>query len=247
MSRLIAFWSPTGAGATTLLLNTAAALGARRVRAVAIDLNLITPSLALYADLLPHEAPQKACLSRLLPALEGERLTTEELNRALLPANGFFMLPGLLDLAVASRLTKEQIRQIVQALATRCDLILADLTPALDSVGCHPLLAMADQVLVVVGPEIASRFHTRRALLALERTVFSPSKLGLLYNRGNGVSAQQVSLDTGLPVMATIPHLKGMESLIEAGRVATLVNTPMPGLTRFRAAIEQVGTQVMRG
>lgn len=246
MSRLIAFWSPTGAGATTLLLNTAAALGARRVRLAALDFNLTTPSLALHADLLPHDAPQRACLSHLLPALEGERLTAEELGRALLPAHGFFMLPGMLDLAAASRLTAGQIRQIVRTLSARCDLILADLTPSIDSVGCRPLLEMADQVLVVVGPEIASRFHTRRALLELERTAL-PSRLGLLYNRAAGISAQQVGLDIGLPVMAVLPPLMGMESLTEAGRIAALSSAPMPGLQRFRAALEQVATQVMRG
>lgn len=246
MSKLIAFWSPSGAGATTLLLNSAATLGARRVRLAALDFNLTTPSLALHADLLPHDAPQRACLSQLLPALEGERLTAEELNRVLLPANGFYMLPGMLDLAAASRLTAEQVRQIVRTLSARCDLMLADLAPALDSVGCRPLLEMADQVLVVVGPEIASRFHTRRALLELERTAL-PSRLGLLYNRAGAVAAQQVGLDIGLPVMAAIPHLKGMERLLEAGRIATLSQTPMPGLSRFRGALEQVATQVMRG
>jgi MinD-like ATPase involved in chromosome partitioning or flagellar assembly len=243
MSRLIAFWSPTGAGATTLLLNTAAALSARRESVAAVDLNLTVPSLALYADVLPHNRPQSACLSRLLPALAGGWLSREDLAQSFLPGPGFNVLPGLLDAVAASRVTEEDVQRLMQLVGARFDYVLADLTPALDSVACLPLLELADLVVLVVGPEIASRFHTRRALLPLQGSGLS-QRLFPVLNRAAGSLAAQVAGDIELPVTLTIPALRQMPGWIESGKIAYQVQPASGALTRFRTAIDSLATAI---
>jgi Flp pilus assembly CpaE family ATPase len=246
MSRLVAFWSPGGSGATTLLLNTAAALGARRMSIAAVDLNLIRPSLALYADLLPHDMPQSACLSKLLPALDGGRLTVDEVTRRLLTASRFVMLPGMLDVVAGTRLTEQHVEQLLQVMRSRFDLVLVDVTPHLDSAACLPVLEMADRICLVAGPQIASRLHTRRHLLPLRGTGWE-EKLSLVSNRAGAIPTAQMAHDCGLPVAAVIPELKAMESLLEAGRIAYEAQAVLAPLARFQRAVDQLATLVARG
>jgi MinD-like ATPase involved in chromosome partitioning or flagellar assembly len=246
MSRLIAFWSPSGAGATTLLLNTAAALGARHADVAAVDLNLTAPSLALHADLLPHANPQSACLSKLMPALEGQRLTLDELHRRLLMAPTFAVLPGMIDVVTASQLTEEHVRRLLQLLTHRFGIVLVDVTPALDSIGCLPVLEQADQICLVVGPEIASRFLTRRVVMPLDAMSFLP-KTSLIYNRAGGVDERQIASDIGIPVQHSVPDLSVMNSLIEAGQIAQLGQSLRPALNRFRTAVDRLATLVAQG
>jgi MinD-like ATPase involved in chromosome partitioning or flagellar assembly len=237
MSRLIAFWSPAGAGATTLVLNTAAALAARRLSAAAIDLNLPRPGLALAADLLPHDQPRAACLSRLLPLLEGGRLTPDDLLARMLSGPGFALLPGFLDVVAASRVTEGYVRRMLTLLHGRYDVLLADLTPALDSVACLPVLQVADRIVVVAAPDIASRFHTRRHLLPVKGLGLDSRMLGVL-NRDRKADRSQVSADIDLPVAHTIPDLRWMGHFADAGQIAYLAQPVLPPLARFRTAID---------
>ena len=246
MSKLIAFWSPSGAGSTTLLLNTAAALGARRANVAAADLNLTAPSLALAADLLPHDQPQSACLSRLWPALEGGRLSSDELYGALLHHNGFALLPGMLDVVTASRMTEGHVHRMLQLLGARFELVLADLTPALDSVACLPVLEQADLICLVVGPEIGSRFHTRRNMLPIKAIGLEAKVLPIL-NRGDASLREQVSLDIDLPIRAMVPECKLMGRMVEAGVIAYQARAVHPSVRSFQCSVEELATLVARG
>lgn len=245
MSRLIAFWSPSGAGASSLLLNVASAMGARHLSPLAVDLNLATPSLALYSDLLPHDQPLSVCLSRLLPALAGGRLTGEELSRRLLSGPGFRLLPGMLDVVSGSRLTEGQIRQLLRLLAGRHSLLLVDVTPALDSIGCLPVLEMADQVVLIAGPDLTSRFQTRRFALPLLSMGWQ-ERTRLVLNRAGGFDPGRLAEEIGLPVAATVPELKIMPNLIEAGQIAYDLRTPLPAATRYRNAIDSLTGLLLR-
>ena len=246
MSRLIAFWSPSGAGATTLLLNTATAMGARRGHLAAADFNLTTPTLALAADLLPHDRPQSVCLSRLFPALEGGRLTQDELAGCMLPGPGFGLLPGVLDVVAGSRMTEGHVRRIIHLLTGRYDYVLADLTPALDSVACLPILELADRVILVVGPEIGSRFHTRRFLLPAGAMGLTDKFMAVL-NRAGAVPMEQVAQDTGLPIRVTVPDVRILPGMMEAGQIPFLSQSVNPALGRFRTAVDGLATLLMQG
>lgn len=246
MSRLIAFWSPSGVGATTLLLGAATAMGARRCHLAVADFNLTTPMLALAADLLPHDRPQSVCLSRLFPALEGGRLTLEELAGCLLPGPGFGMLPGVLDVVAGSRMTEGHVRRIIQLLMTRYDYVLADLTPALDSVACLPILELADRVVLVTGPEIGSRFHTRRFLLPAGAMGLT-GKFTAVLNRAGAVPVEQVAADINLPIKVTVPEVRVLPGLMEAGQIPYLSQSMAPALGRFRTAVDGLATLLMQG
>jgi Flp pilus assembly CpaE family ATPase len=246
MSRIIAFWSPASAGATTLLLNTASVLGARRMTVAAVDLNLTRPSLALYADLLPHHHPQSACLSKLLPALDGGRLTYDELARHLRPATRFVALPGMLDVVGGSRLTEQHVRQILQVLAGRFDVVLADVTPHLDSAACLPVLEVADQICMVTGPEIGARLHTRRHVLPLRSTGWD-EKISLVYNRAGAIPPAQVAQDCDLPVTTTVHEWRALPAFAEAGRIACEAQAVLPPAVRFQRAVDALATHLVRG
>lgn len=244
MSRLIAFWSPSSAGASTLLLNTAAAVGARRSGVVAADLNLARPSLALYTDLLPHDRPLAACLSRLLPALEGDRLTGAELSGTLLQTPGFLLAPGFLDVVAASRVQDEHVRHLLHLLGKRFDYVLADVTPALDSVACVPVLERADLIYLVLGPDLPSRFHARRNAIPLLGTALE-KKTRLVLNRASKPQDDELALEIGLTVAATVPSLGMMPSLVDAGQLAYRTQPLLPAQFKFRAAIDKLAAQVM--
>lgn len=245
MNKLLAFWSPSHAGATTLLLNTAAALGSRFGNVVAVDLNLPTPSLALYADLLPHSDPQRTCLSRLMPAIDAGRVTPDLLARHLVQGPGFALLPGMLDVGLGSRFSEAHVRTLLTALASWFDLVLVDVTPALDSIACLPVLEMADRVGLVVGPEIASRFHTRRNLVVLRSTRLA-QRLSLVLNRTGSIDPRQVAQELEIPVAASVPPLNMMNDLTDSGRIAYTVGGVLPAMTRFRAAVDQLATLMLR-
>lgn len=246
MKKLIAFWSPTGAGATTTLLNTAVAAGARGVRLAAADLNLTAPSLALYADLLPHDRPDSACFSRLLPALQGGRLTAEDLRQAMLPGPGFLLLPGMLDVLGASRLTEEEIMSVVRLLRSTYDLLLVDVAAPLDSIACFPVLEQADLICLVVGPDLASRFHTRRYALPLIGLGWQAKTL-LIYNRAGATPAAQVAEEIGLPVAVRIPELKQMDALVSAGTPAYNPRAVVKATAAYRGAIENLAALLLKG
>ncbi|HYF92707.1 MAG TPA: hypothetical protein VD969_10740 [Symbiobacteriaceae bacterium] len=246
MSRLIAFWSPSGAGATTLLLSTATAMSARQAHLAAADFNLTTPGLALAADLLPHDRPQSVCLSRHFAALEAGLLTLQALTGSLLPAPGFALLPGVLDVVAGSHMTDEHVRRITRLLTGQYDHVLADLTPALDSVACLPLLELADRVVLVVGPEIGSRFHTRRFLLPAVAMGLTDKFIAVL-NRAGAVPVAQVAQDIGVPVQVTVPDVRILPDMMEAGQIPYLSQSVNPALGRFRAAVDGLATLLMMG
>lgn len=246
MSRRITLWSPAGDGSSSLLLNLAAALVGRPLSFAAVDLNLTTPSLALYADLLPHSEPLSACLSRLLPQLEAERLNLAELLPHLRMADGIPVLPGMLDPIGANRLQESQIHRLLATLAERFDLLLIDTTPTLDSVAGFPLLEAADQILLVVGPGLASRFHARRYLLPLRGLGWERKTL-LVVNRATEAEGRQVAADLGLPLFAAIPDWGGMRGALEGGRIAYRSVSPLPSLARYKSAITNLAARIVEG
>ncbi|HLO04377.1 MAG TPA: hypothetical protein VK191_14790 [Symbiobacteriaceae bacterium] len=246
MSRRVALWSPAGDGASSLLLNLAAALVGRPLSFAAVDLNLTTPSLTLYADLLPHNDPLSACLSRLLPQLEAERLALAELLPHLRMADGIPVLPGMLDPIGANRLQEAQIHRLLATLAERFDLLLIDTTPTLDSVAGFPLLEAADQILLVVGPGLSSRFHARRYLLPLRGLGWERKTL-LVANRATEAEGRQVAADLGLPLVATIPDWGGMRGALEGGKIAYRSLSPLPSLARYKSAITALAARIAEG
>lgn len=246
MSRRVAVWSPAGDGSTSLLLNLAAALVGRPLSFAAVDLNLTTPSLALYADLLPHQDPLSTCLSRLLPLLEAERLSLADLLPHLRMADGVPVLPGMLDPIGANRLQESQIHRLLETLAERFDLLLIDTTPTLDSVAGFPLLEAADQILLVVGPGLPSRFHARRYLLPLKGLGWERKTL-LVANRSTEAEGRQIASDLGLPLISTIPNWGGMKSALEEGKIAYRLVSPLPAHARFKGAVAELANRLAEG
>lgn len=183
MSRLIAVWSPGGAGATTLVLTLGVAAAQAGLAPLLADLNLGQPDLALRLGLLREDDPLAACLAGLLPDLVGRRLKPETLARYLrtvadLP--GLTVLPGVLRPLDGSRLTEEHLQQILAHLRRTSALLLADTAPALDSLGTFVALQQADAIYAVVSDSPSSRFHLARHLALLPDLGIPLAKLHLV-------------------------------------------------------------------
>jgi Flp pilus assembly CpaE family ATPase len=146
----------------------------------------------------------------------------------------------------ASRVSEENVVRLLQALLSRFDLVLADLTPALDSVACLPVLEMADLTVLITGPDLASRFHTRRHLLPTGAMGLQ-GRCRLVLNRTDGADIRRIGLELGLDPAAVVPDAKVITGLAEAGQIAYFSQAPHPGLARFRAAVEQLAALVLQG
>jgi MinD-like ATPase involved in chromosome partitioning or flagellar assembly len=239
MSRVVAFWSPSRSGATTLLVNTAVALAAGGTRVAVLDLNLTSPSVALHLDLIPAARPLDACLSRLLPALQAGRLTADDLERYLLsPPDlpSLRVVPGLLEPTLGSRLTEQGVLSLLEAASRRHPLIFCDLSAPVDSVGTLPLLEAASALFLICSPEYPARFHTRRYLVTLADLGLL-DRVRLVLNRAGPAEAGRAGAELGLGPAAVVPHLPDLVSFAEEGRPAARRRGFSRPLRRFQEAV----------
>lgn len=220
MSRVVAFFSPVHAGATTFLLQTARRLANKEphLRILVLDLNLLTPSVAFLFGLTDC-APAQG-LTSLISQLVGERLSAATLGQALLtPArySQIKILPGVLDLLLSEQLTPKAIQSLIGQARGLADLLLIDTTPVLQSAGCLPVLTEADRILLLTGPELSDRLHVRRhaQVLAAGRLA---SRISVIVTRAQRVSRRAVERDLELPVDALIPPNPDRKGRLLQGR-----------------------------
>lgn len=185
MSRVIAVWSPGGAGATTLTLALGVAAAQRRLQPLLADLNLGQPDIALRLGLLREEHPLAPCLTHLLPDLTGRRLNPETLHQCLRrPPRfpGLAVLPGVLRPLDGSRVSEEHLLQLLSHLRRESPLVLLDTAPALDSLGTFTALQAAEAIYLVIDATERSRFHLARHLPLLPELGIPPRRLHLVIN-----------------------------------------------------------------
>jgi pilus assembly protein CpaE len=233
VSRVVAFFSPVHAGATTLLLQTALRLAARRprLRIIALDLNLQTPSLALHMGLLDPDAPARG-LATLLPRLIGQRTDHSALTSALVTHprhDRLQVLPGILDLLQAERVTPGAVAGLLAEARRMADLVLVDTTPTLTSPGCLPVLTRADRTLLITGATLADRLHTRRHAQVLLAGHLGPTTLAVVTG-ADGLHRNSLTAELELPVAALLPA--------DPARVAGFLSGVRQ--RRYQAALDQV-------
>lgn len=244
--RLVAVWSPAGTGATTLAANVAALLALDPdLHVCALDFHLTGPSLGLLLDAFRDRDPYDACLSHLIPLLEGDRADGERVRSHLIEVPGLpklHLLPGLFHPLALPRVRESHVERLLALLRDLFHVVIADVPPPIDYVTTFPTLQAADLVLVVCGPEYPSRFHTRRYLGHLQDLGLEPERVRVVVS---GAAEPRASLeaDLGVPVAAWVPHLPGMAGWIEQGRPPVL--PPETGETApFRQGVEAVAALV---
>ncbi len=196
--RIIAVASGKGGTGKTILaanLGTALALMGRKV--VVVDADLGMADLGLYLGL------EKSPIT-LHEVLAGEARVEQALYEG--PA-GCSILPSGLSLSGFSRANPQRLQDVVEGLSTKFEYIILDCAAGLSKESTVPL-TVADEVIIVVNPDLASLADALRVKMmcdALETRIG-----GVVINR-SGVSKaelapREVGAMLGLEIMSVIPE-----------------------------------------
>ena len=188
---LVALTSGKGApGKTTMAIALAALLGARGHDLVLLDADLRGGNVAPYLDLDPRRG--------LVGLSQPDAPLADELQEG----PGFRVLAGLERPELSAGMGEEVLPRVVAQLRERFDLIVADLGAPPD----RQLLAQAEWVLVVTGPDLVSIWNARIAVPAItdgaRGTVTS-----VIVNRREGRDhheAAEIERALGIPVGAVV-------------------------------------------
>jgi pilus assembly protein CpaE len=196
--RVIAVFSPKGGcGVSFLAANVAAGIHAQTVL---LDLNLQASSQDLYFKLKPRFSWVDLIENRA-------RLDDQMLASLLEPCNDQLSLlaaPAKAEDADDAR--AEHIHEMVAALRARFDFTVIDAMHSFDALTIAAL-DEADEILLVLGLDIAAVRATQRALAIFQRLEYPREKVHLVLNRWNNQSdleLREVERAIGQPVKTLI-------------------------------------------
>lgn len=193
-----------GVGKTSIVSCLGDAFSKLGKKVLLVDGNLSAPNLGLHLNVVEPNVT-------LHHVLEREAKPTE----AIQELENFDVIPGsLLGKLKASPL---KLKDKINYLKKRYDVILIDSSPALDDETLGVMLA-SDELLVVTTPDHPTLSNTLRAVkLAKQRgTPIVGLVLNKVYNKNYELSIEEIESVTGVPVMAVIPHdSKFLEALSE--------------------------------
>ena len=140
----IAVWSGSGApGRSTIAINLASELVLTGNKVLLVDLDTLSPSIALFLGLT--ETP--AGLSAVLRLVDQDRLTRSDFSRLTvaldLGKSELIFLPGLSSPARWEEVTSERVEKFLDQIASQFDYVVLDLAQACYPAGrlAHPALA----------------------------------------------------------------------------------------------------------
>ncbi len=160
-----------GSGRTTIALNLAAALAAEAPgRVLLIDLSLPYAHASLVANLIPTGSIATA------GRLNGDELVAALMSSALFHPSGMMVLPGATRPDEAELVTPDLVQQTLAALANQFSYIVVDLPVALNDVALT-VLDHAQQVVLVLTPDLSSLHGASEAAVLIEQAVGIPDQL----------------------------------------------------------------------
>ncbi len=180
--RVVAVFSAKGGcGTSFIAANLAAGLNAATVL---VDLNLQASSLDLLFGIKPRFS--------WVDLIENRARLDEQMLASLLVTYNerLSLLAAPAQAEDAEEITPEQIRQAVAALRERFDYVLLDVMHTFDALTLAAL-DEADDILLVLGPDLVAVRAAQRALTIFQRLDYPREKVRLVLNRWN----QQSELD----------------------------------------------------
>ncbi len=186
-----------GTGKTVLAVNIGTALALSGKKVVVVDADLGMADLGIYLGL------EKSPIT-LHEVLAGEASIEQALYEA---SAGCRIVPGGLSLGGFSRANPQRLERVVDDLANRFEFIILDCAPGLSRESTVPL-TVADEVILVVNPDLASVADALRTKImcdAVETVV-----KGVVVNR-TGLSKteltpREVGSMLSLEVLSVIPE-----------------------------------------
>jgi pilus assembly protein CpaE len=160
-----------GSGRTTIALNLAAALAAEAPgRVLLIDLSLPSAHACLMANLVPTGSIASAA------RFGGPALLSALMSAALFHPSGMMVLPAATRPDEAELVTADVVKQTLSALVSQFSYIVIDMSIALNDIALT-VLDHAQQVVMVVTPDLSSLHGANEASELLEQAVGIPPQL----------------------------------------------------------------------
>jgi septum site-determining protein MinD len=186
-----------GTGKTTLAASLGTALALLGKKVVIVDADLGMADLGLYLGL------EKSSIT-LHEVLAGEASIEQALYEG--PA-GCQIVPSGLSLSGFSRANPQRLKEVAEELRKRFEFTILDCAPGLSKESTVPLTA-ADEVLIVVNPDLASLADALRVKMMCE--ALQARVGGVVVNR-TGLSKtelapREVGAMLNLEILATIPE-----------------------------------------
>jgi pilus assembly protein CpaE len=213
-----------GVGCTVIATSLAVAIKRRSDERVAlVDAHLFGGDVPLALDMTPDRS-----LGDLLPHMHS--LDDELLDSTLIKhASGIQVLATPPDLERAEAITPEDFQRVVEALRARYDYVVVDCPSVLDH-NSLIVLDMADLLLLVCTPEIASLKNAARFVRLGLQFGYSDAKMRLVINRRNSAGA------VARPDIETHLHYKTSFSIPNDGAsVVKALNRGQPLVTFDRS------------
>ncbi len=160
-----------GSGRTTVALNLAAALTAEAPgRVLLIDLSLPYAHASLVANLIPTGSIATAA------GFSGEDLVPALMSSVLFHPSGMMVLPGVTRPDEAELVTPDLVKRTLDALANQFSYVVVDMPVALSEVALT-VLDHAQQVVLVLAPDLSALQGANEAAILLEQAVGIPPQL----------------------------------------------------------------------
>jgi pilus assembly protein CpaE len=192
-----------GAGATFITSALGAALAARGLRTVLVDLNIPFGDAALYLS----ETRPPAYLDQL--ARQSERLDATLLDASCLVVSERLRLLAAPESAENfADVTPDAVDRILNLARLRHRFVLLDMGRGVDPVTIRGL-DLADEIILVVQLTVPYLHAARRQIDLYAGLGYSRDKLRLLVNRqerGGDIALSEVTRTLGLPVTYTVPN-----------------------------------------
>ncbi|MDV4342051.1 AAA family ATPase [Methanoculleus sp. YWC-01] len=206
-----------GTGKTTVTANLGAALAQHGRKTCIVDMDMGMANLALVLGLA--ETPVT-----LHEVLAGEAPIRDAIYEG---PYGLKIVPSGLSLRGFQNADPERLKDVMRDLTERCDFLLLDAPAGISTDAVVPL-TMADEVLLVVNPEIASLVDALKIKILTE--TIGGAIGGAIINRADGenfdVNRKQIEKMLGVSVIDTIPEDANVR---RAAAARTLVVVKSPG------------------
>jgi len=225
-----------GAGATTLTVNTAAALVRAGKSVCVLDLDMQLGDVFMALDLQPTTSI--AALAR-----EASTIDAAAMRRRLARHNsGIFALSQTGHVDDIDDHVGERLPALLSALSDHFDYVLVD---GVRDFGDYSLsvLDMADEIAMVLTQDVASVRRAARAIRLFRRLGYGDTKLKLVLNRATRrtrVDEGEVQRALGLPVAARVRNdFKRMHAALNEGALICDV-APSSGVAKDYLALARV-------